>query len=108
MTPAELDRKISEVDRRIRAAERAAGRPEGSVSLLASVKPSLLSLFARRTWDYRHLVRITLRTAEKAQALADLDLSWHFIGPIQSNKTSLIAECSDWVHSMTDSRLRAA
>ena len=38
--------------------------------------------------------------AEKAQALADLDLSWHFVGPIQSNKTSLIAECSDWVHSI--------
>ena len=38
--------------------------------------------------------------AEKARALADLDVSWHFIGPIQSNKTALVAECSDWVHSL--------
>jgi pyridoxal phosphate enzyme (YggS family) len=38
--------------------------------------------------------------AEKAAALADLPLSWHFIGPIQSNKTAVIAEVSDWVHSV--------
>ena len=38
--------------------------------------------------------------AEKARGLADLPLSWHFIGPIQSNKTAIIAEVSDWVHSV--------
>lgn len=37
---------------------------------------------------------------EKIQALADLALEWHFIGPIQSNKTRLIAENFDWVHSV--------
>ena len=31
---------------------------------------------------------------------ADLDLVWHFIGPIQSNKTRAIAERFDWVHSI--------
>ena len=44
--------------------------------------------------------------AEKAAALADLPLCWHFIGPIQSNKTALIAEVSDWVHSLD--RLKVA
>ena len=38
--------------------------------------------------------------AEKARELADLPLSWHFIGPMQSNKTAIIAEVSDWVHSV--------
>ncbi len=38
--------------------------------------------------------------AEKARALADLEVEWHFIGPIQSNKTRLIAELSGWVHSV--------
>ena len=38
--------------------------------------------------------------AEKATQLSDLGLTWHFIGPIQSNKTGLIAEFSDWVHSL--------
>ena len=32
--------------------------------------------------------------------LADLDLEWHFIGPLQSNKTRLIAENFAWVHSI--------
>jgi PLP dependent protein len=38
--------------------------------------------------------------AEKARALATLEVEWHFIGPIQSNKTRLVAELSDWVHSV--------
>jgi pyridoxal phosphate enzyme (YggS family) len=36
----------------------------------------------------------------KMQDLQDLPLVWHFIGPIQSNKTSSIAENFDWVHSI--------
>jgi len=42
----------------------------------------------------------------KQAALADLPLEWHFIGPIQSNKTRAIAESFDWVHSVF--RLRTA
>ena len=37
---------------------------------------------------------------EKQAQLSDLPLSWHFIGPIQSNKTRPIAEHFDWVHSV--------
>lgn len=37
---------------------------------------------------------------EKIEATRDLDLCWHFIGPIQSNKTRAIAEHFDWVHSV--------
>ncbi len=37
---------------------------------------------------------------EKQVALAGRDLTWHFIGPIQSNKTRSIAEHFDWVHSV--------
>jgi len=36
----------------------------------------------------------------KQLELADLPLIWHFIGPIQSNKTRAIAEHFDWVHSV--------
>jgi pyridoxal phosphate enzyme (YggS family) len=36
----------------------------------------------------------------KQQELSDLALIWHFIGPIQSNKTRAIAEHFDWVHSV--------
>jgi hypothetical protein len=37
---------------------------------------------------------------EKIDTLQGQDLIWHFIGPIQSNKTSKIAEHFDWVHSV--------
>ncbi|MES2546170.1 MAG: YggS family pyridoxal phosphate-dependent enzyme [Pseudomonadota bacterium] len=36
----------------------------------------------------------------KQQQLSDLNIEWHFIGPIQSNKTQLIAQNFDWVHSV--------
>jgi len=36
----------------------------------------------------------------KQEQLADLNIEWHFIGPIQSNKTKLIAQHFDWVHSV--------
>lgn len=37
---------------------------------------------------------------EKQSELTDLNIEWHFIGPIQSNKTRAIAEHFDWVHSV--------
>src|SRR5699024_2536982 len=42
---------------------------------------------------------------EKIAALDDLDLEWHYVGPIQSNKTRLIAEHFDWVHSVDRARI---
>jgi pyridoxal phosphate enzyme (YggS family) len=41
----------------------------------------------------------------KIDALRDLPLCWHFIGPIQSNKTRAIAEHFDWVHSVDRARI---
>ena len=108
MIPTELERNISEVDRRIRAAERAAGRAPGAVSLLAAskTKPSELVRQAHGFSLSAFGENYAQEMAEKAAALADLPLSWHFIGPIQSNKTALIAEVGDWVHSID--RLRVA
>lgn len=42
---------------------------------------------------------------EKVQALQDLNIQWHFIGPIQSNKTRLVAEHFDWVHTVDRSKI---
>ena len=108
MMPTELQRNISEVDRRIRAAELASGRSTGAVSLLAvsKTKPSELVRRAHGFGLSTFGENYAQEMAEKAAALADLPLSWHFIGPIQSNKTALIAEVSDWVHSID--RLKVA
>lgn len=42
---------------------------------------------------------------EKIQALSDLDIAWHFIGPIQSNKTKTIAQYFSWVQSVDSIKL---
>mgnify|MGYP001327575758 FL=1 len=108
MMPTELETNISEVDRRIRAAEQASGRVTGAVSLLAvsKTKPPELVRQAHGFGLSAFGENYAQEMAEKAAALADLPLSWHFIGPIQSNKTALIAEVSDWVHSID--RLKVA
>ena len=41
----------------------------------------------------------------KMAALADLDIAWHFIGAIQSNKTRDIARCFHWIHTVDRSRI---
>ena len=108
MMASELERNISEVDRRIRAAEQVSGRATGAVSLLAVSKTKTPELvreahgFGLSAFGENYAQEM----AEKAAVLADLPLSWHFIGPIQSNKTALIAEVSDWVHSID--RLKVA
>ncbi len=43
---------------------------------------------------------------EKQEQLSDLAIEWHFIGPIQSNKTRSLAQHFDWVHSVD--RLKVA
>ena len=42
--------------------------------------------------------------AVKVQELSDLPIKWHFIGNIQSNKTKLISQHADWVHSITTAK----
>lgn len=97
-----VQHNISAVDRRIRSAEDAAGRPTGSVSLLAvsKTKPPDQVREAYKSGLTAFGENYAQEMAEKARDLADLPLSWHFIGPIQSNKTAIIAEVSDWVHSV--------
>lgn len=108
MISTDVQHNISAVDRRIRAAEDAAGRPTGCVSLLAvsKTKPPDQVREAYKSGLTAFGENYAQEMAEKAAALADLPLSWHFIGPIQSNKTALIAEVSDWVHSID--RLKVA
>ena len=108
MMSTRLEQNILKVDRRIRAAEQASGRATGAVSLLAvsKTKPSELVRQAHGFGLSAFGENYVQEMADKAAALADLPLSWHFIGPIQSNKTALIAEISDWVHSID--RLKVA
>ena len=93
---------IALVEARIRAAALAVQRDVTSVHLLAvsKTKPAaaLREAYAAGIRDFGENYLQEARA--KQVALADLPLSWHFIGPIQSNKTRDIAEHFDWVHSV--------
>ena len=102
MISTDVLRNILDVQRRIRSAESAAGRRRGSVALLAVSKTKTPEL-VRQAYGSGLTAfgeNYAQEMAEKAHNLADLPLSWHFIGPIQSNKTAIVAEISDWVHSV--------
>jgi pyridoxal phosphate enzyme (YggS family) len=87
---------------RIRRAELAADRPPGSVKLVAvskSVSPERMADAYReglRDFGESYVQEAIPKLAQLRQPL----IVWHFIGPIQSNKTRLIAEHFDWVHSV--------
>lgn len=93
---------ITTVAARIAAAAQAAGRDSASIGLLAvsKTKPAAAVREAHaaglRDFGENYLQEALGKQAE----LTDLPLSWHFIGPIQSNKTRAIAEHFDWVHSV--------
>jgi len=93
---------IQLVSSRIQAATAAAGRSENSVQLLAvsKTKPAqdLREAYAAGLRDFGE--NYLQEALGKQLELADLPLIWHFIGPIQSNKTRAIAEHFEWVHSV--------
>ncbi|MFQ6574759.1 YggS family pyridoxal phosphate-dependent enzyme [Pseudomonas sp. UM16] len=87
---------------RIRAAALAVGREPSAVQLLAvsKTKPAaaVREAFAAGVRDVGE--NYLQEALNKQGELTDLPLTWHFIGPIQSNKTRAIAEHFDWVHSV--------
>ncbi|MFJ5299863.1 YggS family pyridoxal phosphate-dependent enzyme [Pseudomonas sp. NPDC088368] len=93
---------ISTLAERIRHAAQVAQRDPSSVRLLAVSKTKPVSDL-REAYDagLRDFGENYLQEAlGKQTELSDLPLIWHFIGPIQSNKTRAIAEHFDWVHSV--------
>jgi pyridoxal phosphate enzyme (YggS family) len=93
---------VLSVSARINAAAQAAGRETAAVGLLAvsKTKPAEAVREAHGAGIKDFGENYLQEALEKQAQLGDLPLSWHFIGPIQSNKTRPIAEHFDWVHSV--------
>lgn len=93
---------LQAVHMRIERAAGTAGRPAGAVRLLAVSKTfgadavRQACLAGQTAFGENYLQEALV----KQRALADLPLEWHFIGPIQSNKTRQIAQHFSWVHSV--------
>lgn len=101
---ATIVQNIQEVHRRIALACAAAHRPVQSVTLLA-VSKTFPAAVVRAAFDAGERCfgeNYVQEGVDKVAALADLRerIQWHLIGPLQSNKTRVVAETFDWVHSV--------
>lgn len=87
---------------RIAAAAQLAGRAVEDIRLLAVSKtfPPERVREAAQAGQIAFGENYLQESLEKIAALADLGLEWHFIGPLQSNKTRPVAEYFSWVHGI--------
>jgi len=101
---ATIKENIQQVRARLAKACAAAQRPVQSVTLLSVSKTfgadAVREAFA--AGERRFGENYVQEGIEKIAALADLrpEIEWHLIGPLQSNKTRMVAEQFDWVHSV--------
>lgn len=98
----DISTRLEAVRTRVSLAAKQYGRASKSVTLLAVSKTKPVSAIREAAAaGQTHFGENYLQEAlDKISALSDLDLVWHFIGPIQSNKTHDIAASFDWVHSV--------
>jgi pyridoxal phosphate enzyme (YggS family) len=98
---------LQAVRQRITRAAQAAGRDPASVMLLAVSKTHATALVeqalaaGQRAFGENYVQE----ALEKMDALAGNGIEWHLIGPLQSNKTRLVAERFDWVHSLESEKI---
>lgn len=101
---------LEQVNARVLAAANAAGRSRDSIQLLAVSKTFAAAavwtavMAGQRAFGESYLQE-ALGKIDAVRALASLHrlqppIEWHYIGPIQSNKTRQIAGAFDWVHSV--------
>ncbi len=97
-----LTERYSQLQTRLRRAEQHSGRPSGSVQLLAVSKtiPAEIIRHAAQLGQQAFGENYQQEALEKQAHLSDLNLCWHFIGPLQSNKSRAIAEKFSWLQSL--------
>jgi pyridoxal phosphate enzyme (YggS family) len=103
----DITASLQQIRAQIQAAEHRYGRTPGSVVLLAVSKthpPEAVKMAyaaGQRAFGENYLQD----ALTKITSLASLDIDWHFIGPIQSNKTRDIAQHFSWVHTLERERI---
>jgi pyridoxal phosphate enzyme (YggS family) len=101
-----ISENLQLVQHRIATSAQAAGRDPSSVTLLAVSKTfdaqAVLTAAqaGQRVFGENYVQEAIDKISATRELNPDLQLEWHFIGPIQSNKTRQIAEHFDWVHSV--------
>ena len=97
-----LETRVREVEERIALAARASGREVSDITTIVVTKfhpaqlvRKLFALGIRHVGENRHQEAVA-----KHAELAELDLTWHFIGQLQSNKARAVAEYARVIHSV--------
>ncbi|CAM2748646.1 YggS family pyridoxal phosphate-dependent enzyme [Vibrio ordalii] len=106
-----IQQNIEQITSQIESAQQKCGRARERVQLLAvsKTKPVEAILEAARAGQRLFGENYMQEGADKAQYFntlhPELDLEWHFIGPIQSNKSRIVAENFTWVHTVDRSKI---
>jgi pyridoxal phosphate enzyme (YggS family) len=97
-----ISERLQAVLEHIGQAAQTAGRPPDAIQLVAVSKTQPADAIRQACIAGQHAFgeNYLQEALEKMAQLSDLPLEWHFIGPIQSNKTRPIAEHFHWVHSI--------
>ena len=97
----ELETNINSLELKIAKASKTVSKNLGDIFLIAvSKKKNIEHIRAAQNLGINNFgENYAQELAEKSSACPK-DIIWHFIGPIQSNKVNLIAECAQWVHSI--------
>lgn len=105
--PADITENLARIRERITRCEKQYGREPGSVQLLAASKAQHVDLIsiARECGQLQFAENYVQEALTKMAQLAHKGLTWHFIGPLQSNKTRAVAEHFDWVHTVDRSKI---
>ncbi len=102
MTDSRLCNQITKIRESIHQFENRYGRPENSVRLLAVSKTQAVESIqeAIRCGQRDFGENYAQELIEKSRLIGQEVAHWHFIGPIQSNKTKTLAETVNWVHTI--------
>ncbi|WP_333913114.1 YggS family pyridoxal phosphate-dependent enzyme [Vibrio coralliirubri] len=101
-----IQQNIEQITSQIRSAEQKCGRAPESVQLLAVSKTKPIdaileaALGGQVAFGENYVQEGVDKVKHFSEQHSNLNLEWHFIGPIQSNKTRTIAESFQWVHSV--------
>lgn len=91
---------LKQINARMRHAEQIYHRAENSVQLLAvsKTKPTCAIVSAYQAGQRNFGENYVQEALNKQRELGAFDITWHFIGAIQSNKTKVLATHFDWIH----------
>ena len=101
-----IEQNIATVRQRIQLSCHKAGRNSNEVTLLAVSKTVSLEAITsaiaagQRDFGENYIAEGVEKIAALASETAQYGLQWHCIGPVQSNKTRLVAQHFDWVHTI--------